>query len=136
MPAGALALLSPWRGAAEQHIEGGVVGGVARVATVGRMFEADIGDLTDQVRNQASHDRSSEPKVLLARPEEVKNQRLAGQEIVPQAVGVDDRAHFPVSDFPPHQRDQDWVDQVDAGVRPTRLLTRLPRRQVRPLVSR
>ena len=69
-------------------------------------------------------------------PEEVESQRLAGEEIVPQAFGVDDGAHFAVGDFPLHQRDQDWVDQVDAGVRPTRLLTRLPRRQVRPLVSR
>jgi hypothetical protein len=40
---------------------------------------------------------------------------LASKDVVPQAVRLDDGAHFPVCDLPLHKWDQAKIDQVDAA---------------------
>ena len=93
-----------------------MIGGVARVAAAGGVFEQHLGDVGDGSGTKPAHDRGGERGPLLEGAEEVEGQRLAGEEIVPQTLGVDDGADLPVSDFPLHQRDQAGVDQVNAAL--------------------
>jgi hypothetical protein len=120
------------RGAAEQHVKGGVVGGKAGVAAAGRVLEQHLGDVGDEVGDEPAHDHPGEGQTLLEGAKEVEGQRLAGEQVGPQTLGVDDGADLAVGDLVLHQWDQRGVDEVDAAGRPTRVDTMLPRRRLRP----
>jgi hypothetical protein len=94
----------------EQDVEGGVVGDEAWLATTGRVLEAYAGDLADEIGNQPAHHGSGEGQVLFERAEKIEYQRLAGEEIVPEAVDVDHGAEFAVGDFILDEGDQCRVD--------------------------
>ena len=72
--------------------------------------------------------------MLLEGAKEAEGQGLAGQQVVSEALDMDESADLSVCDLALDERDQGGVDQVDAG--PTdAVATRLPRRRERPLAS-
>ncbi len=73
--------------------------------------------------------------MLLERAKEVEGQGLAGQQIVPEALDVDDGADLAIGDLVLDEGDQRQVNQVDAGPADAKV-TVLPRRRERPVASR
>jgi hypothetical protein len=79
------------------------------------VFEPYIGHLADEIGNQSAHHCRGECGPLLERAKEVEGQGLAGQQISPEALDVDDGADLAIGDLVLDQRDQREVEQVDAG---------------------
>ena len=82
----------------------------------GECSKRTSGDFADEIGDQPAHDGGGEGEVLLERPEEIEDQCLAGEQIVPEALDVDDGADFAVGDFVLDEGDQGRVDQVDAAL--------------------
>ena len=84
------------------------------------MLEDDAGDGGDQVREQAAEDGGGEREVLLERQQQAEGQRLAGQQVGPEPVGLDEGADLAVGDLAAHERHQGGVDDVEAAGGPAR----------------
>ena len=79
------------------------------------MLEAHLGHVVDEIGDEAAHDGRGERRVLLQRAEEIEGERLAGEQVGPQTLDVDDSADLAVGDLVVDERDEGGVDQVHAG---------------------
>jgi hypothetical protein len=63
------------------------------------VLEPHIGHLADQIGDQPAHHGRGQRGSLFERTEEIEGQGLAGQQVGPETLDVDDGADFTVSDF-------------------------------------
>jgi hypothetical protein len=80
--------VAAWSNAADGEVEGGAVGKEAVFTPAGTMFEDDLFDSVDEVRQEAAEHSSREVEIECERCEQIEAQRHAGQRVAEQAPGL------------------------------------------------
>ena len=83
-------------GTAHEEVEGGVVTEIARITTPRRVLEGQLLHLREEAGEEALEEAMAAFLIHLAQCEQVEGERLARQEIFPQALLIDEGAIFSI----------------------------------------